>query len=214
MAPLNVSLAIDCMRMGVERMDYMSMIELCFRPHPIFDLHWFVTRFRMPAPMKLYATRSSKNAAVTLYNVSAEELATGTNASTPVPRRLKRVKPEDDEEVRPTNPSVGESGPSTQESGRPTKRVNVERVTNTDAEDKPASSKRRSKSSRLKAPKKQKPIQQFLDKPHPSPEHWKEQYDTIKSMRARVKAPVDTMGCDQAQNGETDPKVMSRITLG
>jgi endonuclease-3 len=63
------------------------------------------------------------------------------------------------------------------------------------------------KASRPKAPKKQKLIRQSLDKPHPAPEHWKAQYDTIKSMRARIKAPVDTMGCEQAQNGETIPKV-------
>jgi endonuclease-3 len=34
----------------------------------------------------------------------------------------------------------------------------------------------------------------------------------IKSMRARLKAPVDTMGCHRAQDGETDPKVLSGIT--
>lgn len=81
-------------------------------------------------------------------------------------------------------------------------------MTDVDAEDDVASPNRESKTARPKAPKKQKPIRQSLDKPHPTPEHWKEQYDTIKSMRARIKAPVDTMGCDQAQNGETDPKVL------
>ena len=188
----------------------MSMIELCFRlprPDTLFYLPRFVPRFRMSAPVRLYATRSSANPAVTLYNALAEELVAETNASTPVPRRSKRIKPGDEEEVYTTQTSVGDSRLATRESGRPTKRVNVERVTGANTEDEGISQKRRSKSSRPKAPKKQKPVQQSLDKPHPSPEHWKEQYDTIKSMRARVKAPVDTMGCDQAQNGETDPKV-------
>jgi endonuclease III len=165
----------------------------------------------MPAIGRLYATRSSANSAVTLYNALAEELAAETSASTvPVPRRSKRIKPEDDDGVYPTNSSVGDSRLAAQESGRPAKRVNVERVTDADAEDEGVTPKpkRRLESSRRKAPKKQKPIRQSLDKPHPAPELWREQYDAIKSMRARVKAPVDTMGCDQAQNGETDPKVL------
>lgn len=192
----------------------MSMIELCFRlpqcPHTqtAFHLHRFVPRFCMPAPVRLYATRSSANPAVTLYNAFAEELSAETSASTlRVPRRSKRIKPEGDDEVHATHTSVGNSRPAPQESGRPTKRVNVERVAGAATEDEGASRKWSSKSSRPKAPKRQKPVQQSLDKPHPTPGHWKAQYDAIKSMRARVKAPVDTMGCDQAQNGETDPKV-------
>lgn len=55
--------------------------------------------------------------------------------------------------------------------------------------------------------RKQKSIQTALDKPHPAPENWREVYDTIKEMRSRIVAPVDTMGCDQAQFKETDPKV-------
>jgi len=58
--------------------------------------------------------------------------------------------------------------------------------------------------SPLKKPKK---IPQSLDVPHPSPERWKEVYDSIKEMRSRITAPVDTMGCDQAQWKEQDPKV-------
>ena len=55
--------------------------------------------------------------------------------------------------------------------------------------------------------RKQKSIRTALDKPHPAPENWREVYDTIKEMRSRIVAPVDTMGCDQAQFKETDPKV-------
>ena len=224
MAPPGSSFVIHCMRLGVIGDNELgntedqgaertagTMIELCFRlrpcPHIIFHLRRSVTRFRMPTPVRLYATRNSTNSAVTLYNTLAEELATETNASTQVPRRLKRIKSEDNEEVHPTSSSVRDSRSATQESGRPAKRINVERTTNADVENEAVSPKRRSKSSRPKVPKKQKPIKLSLDKPHPAPEHWKEQYDAIKSMRARVKAPVDTMGCDQAQNGETEPKV-------
>ena len=35
----------------------------------------------------------------------------------------------------------------------------------------------------------------------------------IKEMRAKIVAPVDTMGCAQAQNKESDPKVRSIAVL-
>lgn len=44
--------------------------------------------------------------------------------------------------------------------------------------------------------------------PHPTPTSWRETYDTIKDMRSRFMAPVDTMGCHMAQLKETDPKVI------
>lgn len=66
-------------------------------------------------------------------------------------------------------------------------------------------------SSRIKTPssptKKAKVIPQSLAVPHPAPPRWKEAYDTIKRMREHIVAPVDTMGCDQAQYKETDPQV-------
>jgi hypothetical protein len=57
------------------------------------------------------------------------------------------------------------------------------------------------------SPRKAKPIPLSLETPHPAPSRWRETYDTIKEMRSRIVAPVDTMGCDQAQHKETDPKV-------
>ncbi|KAF9651900.1 DNA glycosylase [Thelephora ganbajun] len=169
----------------------------------------------MSAPAELYATRSSANPAVTLYNTLAKDLASEASGSTPAPRRSKRIKPEDDDGVSHANSSAGDSRVATQKLGPSTKRVKVEHVTNANPpwEGEATSPKRRSKSSRSKAPKKPKLVQQSLDKPHPAPEHWKEQYGSIKSMRMRVKAPVDTMGCDQAQNGETDPKNRRFATL-
>lgn len=58
-----------------------------------------------------------------------------------------------------------------------------------------------------------KPIPKVLSKPHPAPEHWEETYATIKAMRSRFVAPVDTMGCQMAQVAETDPKVRNPCCL-
>ncbi|EJD06230.1 DNA glycosylase [Fomitiporia mediterranea MF3/22] len=53
----------------------------------------------------------------------------------------------------------------------------------------------------------------MLDKPHPTPPRWKETYDAIKEMRKKYIAPVDTMGCEQAQLSEIDPKGRRLSTL-
>ena len=161
----------------------------------------------MSAPVRLYATRSSVNPAVTVYNALAEDLAAEASGSTPTPRRSKRIKAENYDEMSPASSSAEDPFVAVPKPRRPAKRVKVEHPADAKAEDEAALPKRRTESSRSKTVKKQKPVQQSLEKPHPAPEHWKEQYDTIKSMRARLTAPVDTMGCDQAQNGETDPKV-------
>ena len=63
------------------------------------------------------------------------------------------------------------------------------------------------KNRTLKSPRKPKTIEQSLEKPHPAPKRWRETYDTIKEMRTHIVAPVDTMGCDQAQFKETEPRV-------
>lgn len=63
--------------------------------------------------------------------------------------------------------------------------------------------------SKSKSPSKSKPVPQFLARPHPAPPHWRETYETIKSMRSRFVAPVDNMGCAQAQTGEAEPRVFS-----
>ncbi|KAG5337609.1 hypothetical protein C0989_009169 [Termitomyces sp. Mn162] len=108
------------------------------------------------------------------------------------PRRSKRVKAEtkveeltegDFEEKRPSNASV------------------------------PSGSTPKRKGSANKSPRKPKPIPQSLAIPHPAPEKWKETYDTIKQMRSHITAPVDTMGCDQAQFKETDPRNQRFATL-
>ncbi|KAI6099190.1 DNA glycosylase [Pisolithus croceorrhizus] len=67
--------------------------------------------------------------------------------------------------------------------------------------------------TKSRSPKKSKGIAQSLTVPHPAPDRWKEVYDTIKEMRSRIPAPVDTMGCDQAQWKEQDPKNSRFATL-
>ncbi|KAF9228848.1 DNA glycosylase [Gyrodon lividus] len=67
--------------------------------------------------------------------------------------------------------------------------------------------------TKSRSPKKPKAIPQSLDIPHPAPARWKEAYDAIMEMRSRIVAPVDTMGCDQAQLKEQDPKNQRFATL-
>ena len=67
------------------------------------------------------------------------------------------------------------------------------------------------KAKAVKAKGKAKEIKQALDTPHPAPPHWRETYDAIREMRARMPAPVDTMGCDTAKWKETDPRVRLSI---
>lgn len=60
----------------------------------------------------------------------------------------------------------------------------------------------------IKTPQKSKtPYKKALAAPHPAPARWREVYDSIKEMRSKTVAPVDTMGCHMAQEHETDPKV-------
>jgi hypothetical protein len=63
------------------------------------------------------------------------------------------------------------------------------------------------------SPQKPKAIKQALKNPHPAPERWRETYDSIKEMRSRFPAPVDTMGCDTAKWKEIDPRVAPPFIL-
>jgi endonuclease-3 len=79
----------------------------------------------------------------------------------------------------------------------------------TDERDQPLenSAKKTANAKISRSPTKRKPIPQTLKTPHPAPVRWREAYDAIKNMRSHIIAPVDTMGCDQAQLKEADPKV-------
>jgi len=63
------------------------------------------------------------------------------------------------------------------------------------------------------SPRKAKLVPQALKVPHPAPLNWRDTYDTIKRMRAKIVAPVDTMGCDRAQLKESEPKNQRFATL-
>ncbi|KAG5650981.1 hypothetical protein H0H81_010328 [Sphagnurus paluster] len=137
---------------------------------------------------RLTARASPHNSGVTLFE---------SNEDPASPRRSKRIKLEPKLEDD-TLPSI----PQTQKSK---------------ARSKPASGSSASGSSRKaaaqKSPRKPKPIQQSLAVPHPAPPQWEETYAKIKQMRSRITAPVDTMGCAQAQHKESDPKSRRFSTL-
>ena len=73
------------------------------------------------------------------------------------------------------------------------------------------SNKPKSQAKSSNSPRKPKPIRQNLKTPHPAPSRWRDVYDTIKEMRSHIIAPVDTMGCDQAQLQEVEPKVCPHL---
>ncbi|KAI0781508.1 DNA glycosylase [Trametes elegans] len=77
----------------------------------------------------------------------------------------------------------------------------------------PQRSSSRPRSRKAGSPRKTKPLPTSLETPHPAPPRWRETYDTIKRMRSHIVAPVDTMGCDQAQLKEIDPKNQRFSTL-
>ncbi|KAM5542812.1 hypothetical protein V8D89_003773 [Ganoderma adspersum] len=71
----------------------------------------------------------------------------------------------------------------------------------------------RPKPKRASSSRKPKAIPTALATPHPAPARWRETYDIVKRMRARIVAPVDTMGCEQAQLKESEPKNQRFSTL-
>ncbi|KAI6017453.1 DNA glycosylase [Pisolithus marmoratus] len=140
---------------------------------------------------RLAVKSSPYHAAVTLYEAP----------DTPGPsttRRRTRVKREDVELNDQEGP--GDTLPATTKRKAKAKTVKTATSATTTA-------------TKSKSPKKSKVIPQSLDVPHPAPERWKEAYDAIKEMRSRIPAPVDTMGCDQAQWKEQDPKNSRFATL-
>lgn len=132
---------------------------------------------------------SQYHPSVTLYEPSAEP-----------PRRSKRIKVK--EEVEVVLPRITESKKAASTQKRVKKTVlKVEEEGTTGSTIAPRLS------TPSTSPRKAKPIPQFLAVPHPAPTGWKEAYDAIKQMREHIVAPVDTMGCEQAQYKETDPRV-------
>jgi len=46
-----------------------------------------------------------------------------------------------------------------------------------------------------------------------APENWEEMYEKLREMRKKVKAPVDTMGCERLGDKAATPKVRNAIRL-
>lgn len=100
----------------------------------------------------------------------------------------------------------------------PTSRGDDRNTTNiTDIEDLVLSSRSKLTTSRVhsEAVSKKKAARSagHLTVPHPAPAQWQEVYSMIVEMRSREVAPVDTMGCQLAQMGETDPVVSVLLGL-
>ncbi|CAL1703293.1 unnamed protein product [Somion occarium] len=160
---------------------------------------------RSASPVGLIGKPSPFHASVTLFAANTSSV-NSNDAPTTDPsimlRRSKRIKLEKNYDVDdvaiPKLESDGHDGPSP-----PRKRKARSNVVAS------------SSSVKLEevSPRRPKPIQQSLAVPHPAPLRWREAYDTIKRMRANIVAPVDTMGCDQAQLKEVDPKSQRFSTL-
>jgi endonuclease-3 len=139
----------------------------------------------------LISQQSPVNPSVTLFKLENSDGDLEPGPSTP-PRRSKRVKVEEIVKVEAVEEVVDEE-------------FNVLDTKAVPAADK--GKKARSGRTASASPRKPKTIKQALDRPHPAPEGWRETYDSIKEMRSRFPAPVDTMGCDTAKWKEMDPRV-------
>jgi endonuclease-3 len=144
---------------------------------------------------RLASQQSPTNPSVTLFKLENSDGDLEPGPSTP-PRRSKRVKVE---EVVKIEEVVDGEFP----------------VSDTKAAPPADKGKKKARSGRTPSasPQKPKAIKQALDKPHPAPEGWRETYDSIKEMRSRFPAPVDTMGCDTAKWKEMDPRVRATVFL-
>ncbi|RPD55687.1 DNA glycosylase [Lentinus tigrinus ALCF2SS1-7] len=159
----------------------------------------------MKRNLSLRATPSPFSTKVTLYEA--------TDAVESV-RRSKRLKVS--AEHCPEYPELSEVAEQSASSRKATERsdpgrtsVKTESVAGTPRDTLPG----RPKPKRVTSPRTQKPIPTALETPHPAPPRWRETYDTIKRMRLHIVAPVDTMGCDQAQLREADPRNQRYSTL-
>ncbi len=154
----------------------------------------------------ILARPSPYHSSVTLYEATEEATTV---------RRSKRIKSELGSSTVPleNEQTIEAARPSTSIEATPKKapRAKLVKVFKMDEESASSSTPSTTEPPKRKrataSPRKPKPIPTALETPHPAPARWQETYDTIKRMRAQIVAPVDTMGCDQAQLKETDPKV-------
>lgn len=148
----------------------------------------------------ILARPSPYHSSVTLYEATEEATTL---------RRSKRIKAEPDSStVPPESDATTEAATSTEATPKKALRAKSVKVVKVDEELASSSTPEPPKRKRsTAAPRKPKSIPTALETPHLAPARWQETYNTIKRMRAQIVAPVDTMGCDQAQLKETDPKV-------
>ncbi|KAL0062483.1 alpha,alpha-trehalase nth1 [Marasmius tenuissimus] len=156
------------------------------------------------------STRSSTRLATkaSLFNSSVTLFELDTSTETETERPTKRVKLEEHYDSEFVQGSSQDLTPLAEET--PKKRKKARKTTSVVAESKETILASPSPS---KTPRKQKPIRQSLEKPHPAPENWQEVYEKIREMRRHIVAPVDTMGCDQAQSVEQNPQNKRFTTL-
>ncbi|KAH0830164.1 hypothetical protein J3R83DRAFT_1513 [Lanmaoa asiatica] len=162
---------------------------------------------------------SQYHSAVTLYheapsqdNIDSDAHEAQAGPSTP--QRSSRVKQEPTDPETPNLDVPGDAGKQARtkltKKTRATPRGKRVKKEVSDSEAYREASQRRSPK---KPTSKPKAIPQTLEVPHPAPAKWADVYAAIKDMRSRIVAPVDTMGCDQAQLGEQDPKNQRFATL-
>ncbi|PPQ78354.1 hypothetical protein CVT25_011637 [Psilocybe cyanescens] len=161
------------------------------------------------AASSLISRASQFNSQVTLFEISEPQES---------PRRSKRIKTEvkDESLADLEDLNLLKFEPDTSNTPRKSKPSKKAASTPLDpAASSSSSTPQKIRAADVKSPKKAKAkaIPQELSTPHPAPPKWWETYDTIKEMRARFVAPVDTMGCQQAQVAESDPKNRRYATL-
>jgi endonuclease-3 len=152
---------------------------------------------KSPPKTRLISQRSPAHPSVTLFKLENSDGGGDLDPgpSTTPPRRSKRVKVlVEDDAVKVEEEVVGGEFPVSD-----TLKAAVK------------GKKARSGRTPSASPRKPKTIKQALDKPHAAPEGWRETYDSIKEMRSRFPAPVDTMGCDTAKWKEMDPRVRDTL---
>ena len=168
---------------------------------------------------KLVSTKSEANSAVTLYSLDNSTVPPTSNTSDV--SNHETVSP--DERISPRRSKRRRVVVEQVQSAGDVPVIRTEHVVSKSGVFKPARAatpKPRSKTSSPKkvraqssSPKKPKAVPRSLETPHPAPEHWQEVYEAIKLMRAGRTAAVDTMGCEQSQSAETDPKVVFPVYI-
>ncbi|KAH9483573.1 Endonuclease III-like protein [Psilocybe cubensis] len=212
--PSNVLISLVSVRC---RQEEQSRLARIFQPHCFFSLGFrTMSSSKRTASNRLTSRVSQFDPQVTLLEISGPQDS---------PRRSKRIKTEIKAEVKTESlvdledlnlvkldPESETDTPKKRKRATPTKVVrpslqDAAQSSNPTPQKKPATNVTSPKKGKTKA------IPQELGTPHPAPPKWRETYDTIKEMRSRFVAPVDTMGCQQAQVAETDPKNRRYATL-